>query len=65
MNKASFKPTALFALIFLAFVIGGNCDAFNVTVTCQKCLIACQFSNCLRVAGPGYEHEICPTNSSC
>mgnify|MGYP007072824214 FL=1 len=63
MTTTRLSTPALLTLLVFGCLFTANCTNFDIIVTCQKCLSACGVSNCLRVAGPGYEHEICPTTS--
>lgn len=62
--KLGLTSTQVFFLIIFSFIIGISCAPFNVTITCQLCNIGCSTSqNCYRIAGKGYDREICPTSS--
>ena len=61
--KIGFASThPLSFLLLISIIITINSEAFNATVTCQMCRIACGTSDyCYRVSAPGYEKETCPT----
>lgn len=63
--KIGFASThRLSFLILISSIIAINSAAFNVTISCQVCKMACGTSAyCYRVSGAGYDKETCPTTA--